>query len=114
MEAIAIFTANILFLALVGVLVFVERRLARLEITSLERAADCDERLFCFSAELDALKKMMREESADVNDEEQRKLQQAEKRFSEGVANILGYEYRAPFFAEADSDILSGNKVRND
>ena len=114
MEAVVIFAADILFLALIGVLVFIEKRLARLEITSLERAADCDERLFCLSAELEALRKLRGEEKNDVSDEENRKRQKAERRFSEGVANILGYEYRAPSFTEADMGVLNGDAAKND
>ena len=108
----AVFVADILFLVLVAVMIFVERRLARLEITVLEQAADCDERLFCFSAELEQLKKRQGGEAEDVNEVEERKRQKAEKRFSEGVSNILGYEYRAPFIAE--TDILGGNERKKE
>ena len=108
----AVFVADILFLILIGALVFVERRLARLEITVFERAADCDEKLFCFAAALEELKKRRVEETDDVGESEKRRLQAAERRFSEGIASILGYEYKAPFPIAAD--ILGETEVQND
>ena len=104
MQLIAMAAVNLLFLAIVLIGVLLERRISGLEQS--RKAARRREEEFCAEARerLCELEKRVfdleniKDRHTEKNDKE------AEKRFSQGVENILNYALKLPTIKEAEHD----------
>lgn len=108
MEVIILISVDILFMVLMICLISLDRRLFALKESANRRVESMREQIAAMRREVEELSMHQDElcystKSEDATDDEtQLKEQMAEKRFTEGIASILAYDF--------DSAILKGDK----
>jgi hypothetical protein len=99
MELLMLITLDLFFCILLGFGISLERRLTKLEENKLRNYLREKELLGGITKEIEVLKDQMNSlsaatvQSGQMPEEEQLKALAAEKRFSEGIASILSYDY---------------------
>lgn len=99
MEILTLISLDILFLILLFLGFSFERRLLRCEKEHAHSARKAETRIISVFDEINRLKEriddltLLYDSGLGAEREDQVKAQTAEKRFTEGIASILGYEY---------------------